>query len=244
MLGFSPVPLLLVLISPAIGSFLAVLVDRLPRDEDVVRARSACRSCGAVLRARDLVPLVSFIWRRGRCGRCGAAIPPWLLYMEIAATGAAVLAVLNGGSAGHMIGTAVVLWLLLALAATDLMWFRLPDLLTGALALVALGLAPDLRNAVLGAAIGAAGFAALRWGYRALRGREGLGLGDVKLMVGLGAFAGAAQVPMLVLLAAVTTIAAAAVGAWRRGAYDPARPLPFGAALCAAAFALWLAGAA
>ena len=219
MLSFSPVPVFLILISPAIGSFLAVLVDRLPRGEEVVRARSACRGCGAALRVRDLVPLLSFIWFRGRCGRCGCAIPPWLFYMEIAATGLAVLTVLNGGTAGHMIGTAVFLWLLLALGAADLIWYRLPDLLTGA-------------------AIGALCFAVLRWGYRALRGREGLGLGDVKLMVGLGAFAGLAQLPVLVLLGAVTAIAVAAVGAWRQGAYDAARPLPFGTALCAAAAAM------
>lgn len=244
MLGFFPVPLFLILISPAIGSFLAVLVDRLPRGEDVVRARSACRGCDTVLRARDLVPLASFVWRRGRCGHCAAPIPPWLFYMEIAATGLAILAVLNGGPPGHMIGTAVILWLLLALAVADLMWFRLPDLLTGALVIVALLVAPDMREAVFGATVGAFSFIALRRAYRIMRKREGLGLGDVKLMAGLGAFVGLTQLPLLVLLGAVTAIAVALAEAWRQGRYDATRPLPFGTALCAAAFALWLVGVA
>ncbi|WP_299628605.1 A24 family peptidase [uncultured Tateyamaria sp.] len=244
MLSAWPLSLFLILISPAIGSFLAVLVDRLPRGEDVVRRPSACRSCGTALGVGDLVPLASFIWRRGRCGHCAAPIPPWLFYMEIAATGLALLAVLEGDTPGHMIGTAVILWLLLALAVSDLMWFRLPDLLTGGLALVALAMAPDPRAAFLGAGLGVMAFAALRRGYRIMRKREGLGLGDVKLMAGLGAFVGLTHLPLLVLLGAVTAIAVALAGAWRQGRYDATRPLPFGTALCAAAFALWLVGLA
>lgn len=242
------IAILLVLVSPAIGSFLGVLIDRLPRGQGVIAPRSACRSCGQRLGPRDLVPVLSYLASAGRCRSCGAAIPPWHLYVEIAATGAALLAVLAGGGAAQMGLAAVFLWLLLALAVCDLLWFRLPDPLTAALLAAALALAwlgGTLVAALWGALAGAASFEAIRRGYRALRGRDGLGLGDVKLMAGLGAFAGLHDLPLLVLVAAAAALAAAAAGALvARRALAAHRALPFGAALCGAAAALWLARAA
>lgn len=232
--------ILLLALSPAIGSFLAVLADRLPRGEDAVARRSFCRACGTGLGPRDLVPVLSFALGAGRCRHCGAAIPPWLLYMEIGAVGAAVIAAIIGQGPLEAWLHAAFLWILLALLACDLMWFRLPDLLTGALLVVALATAwatarPTLPEALWGAVLGVAAFAALRWGYRALRGREGLGLGDVKLMAGLGAALGPHDLPLMLLLASLTTLAAALAGRLRsRHALNATRPLPFGAALAAA----------
>lgn len=236
----------LVVLGPFVGSFLAVLADRLPRGEDVLSAPSACRACGQRVRARDLIPLVSFARQAGRCARCGARIPPWLLYMEIMATGLAVVALILGGSPGAAWLIAVFLWLLLVLAATDLLWFRLPDLLTGALLLTALAMAlvlgwPTPALALVGAVLGSGVFLALRQGYRALRGREGLGMGDVKLMAGLGAAIGPYDLPLMLLLAALTALAVAAAGRLRSArALDAARALPFGAALCGASAVLWV----
>lgn len=244
-----PFALFLILLGPAMGSFLALLADRLPRGEDVIRRPSACRACGARLGLRDLLPLVGFVLAGGRCRSCGAVIPPWLLYSEILATGAGLLAVLAGGPAPDMALNALFLWLLLGLGLTDLLWFRLPDLMTGALCLVAgtMALRPGAMGgemALLGAALGVGSFLALRLGYRALRGREGLGLGDVKLMAGLGAFAGAFDLALLVLLAALLGLAGGLVGHLRRpGASLRRRAIPFGSALCAAGALLWLARA-
>ncbi|MFK7940745.1 MAG: A24 family peptidase [Roseovarius sp.] len=237
---------LLVLISPAVGSFLALLADRLPRGEDVVRARSYCRSCKHTLGLRDLIPVVSFGVSGGRCHHCGAAIPPWLLYMEILATGCAVVAVILSQSPAEAWGYALFLWVLLTLVACDLLWFRLPDQLTGALLVIAMMLAwmtpyISLPQALLGAVIGTGGFWALRWGYRAVRGREGLGLGDVKLMAGLGAALGPYDLPLMLLLASLTALAVAGVGMMRSPrALNATRPLPFGAALAAATALLWV----
>lgn len=239
---------LLLVISPAIGSFLAVLADRLPRGEDVLRRRSFCRACGARLGPRDLVPVLSFALGAGRCRHCGAALPPWLLYMEIGATGCAVIAAILGQNLLELWLYAAFLWILLALLASDLLWFRLPDLLTGALFLVALGIAwgttrLSLPLALWGAVVGVAVFAALRWGYRALRSREGLGLGDVKLMAGLGAALGPFDLPLMLLLASLTALAVALAGRIRSPrALSPTRPLPFGAALAAATAVIWVFG--
>lgn len=228
------------MIAPALGSFLGVLVDRLPRGENVVTAPSRCRRCKTRLGASDLVPLFSYLWQRGRCRHCGAALPGWLWLMEIAATGLAALALLQGGALWHVWCAAGVLWLLLALGVSDVLWFRLPDALTAALAALCLGAA--LANGVFlyalgGALIGAGLFLTLRVTYRALRGREGLGLGDVKLMGGLGALTGPHDLPLLLLIAAVGALAAAAL-AGRGMRRDLA--LPFGSALSAAAGVMWL----
>lgn len=241
MQNITPFVVFLLLISPCVGSFLAVLADRLPRGEDVVRQPSACRSCGAALSPRDLVPVLSFVRTRGRCRHCAATIPPWTLYAEILATGAAVLALLAGGGMAQVLLSALVLWCLTGLAITDMVWMRLPDPLTLTLAAGAFGLAAlpggmGLFAAFMGAVSGAGSFALIRWGYAWVRGREGLGAGDVKLMVGLGALSGPWDLPLLVLLGAVGGLAIAAA---RRNA-DRAQALPFGAALCAAGAVIWL----
>jgi leader peptidase (prepilin peptidase)/N-methyltransferase len=237
---------LLVLISPAIGSFLALLADRLPRGEDVLARPSACRACKTRLGMRDLIPVLSFAISAGRCRHCGAAIPPWLLYMEITAIGCAAVAVILGQTPVEIWLYALFLWVLLALVASDLLWFRLPDLLTGTLLVIALALAwvtaqPGLGMALWGAAIGAGVFAALRWGYHAARHREGLGLGDVKLMAGLGAALGPYDLPLMLLVASLGALAVALAGrVYSAGALSPTRPLPFGAALAAATGMLWV----
>ncbi|RFP86714.1 prepilin peptidase [Rhodobacteraceae bacterium 63075] len=238
--------LLLVLVSPAVGSFLALLADRLPRGEDVVFTRSACRSCKRPLSARDLIPLVSFSLSAGHCRSCGAPIPPWLLDMEILAIGCAVVAIILSQTTTEAWLSAIFLWVLLTLVASDLLSFRLPDPLTGTLLVTALTLAwltphVTLAGALLGAAIGAGTFWLLRWGYYRLRGREGLGMGDVKLMAGLGAALGPYELPLMLLLASVTALAVALAGRARSPhALRPTRPLPFGAALAAASAVLWV----
>lgn len=238
--------ILLLMISPAIGSFLAVLADRLPRGEDVMQKRSACRDCGHTLGPKDLVPILSFALSRGRCRQCGAVIPAWLLYMEIVAVGLAVIAVILGDGAVATWVSAAFLWVLMTLAVTDLLVFRLPDALTALLAGLAVALSwvtgyPDLAHAIWGAIIGSGIFLLLKLGYRALRGREGLGMGDVKLMAGLGAALGPLNLPLMLLIASLAALTATvAESLASRKTLKATRPLPFGAFLCAATAILWV----
>lgn len=244
---------LVALAGPAAGSCAALLARRLPRGEPVVLARSCCRSCGARLRWFELVPLVSWLVQRGRCRRCGAAIPRRLLQAEIVGFGFGLGAAFVAPTPLAALTGALFLWCLLALALADLRYFRLPDALTAALGLIGLGMmlagdgtgwpgpADRLAAAALGAAAGGGSFLALRLGYRALAGREGMGPGDVKLMAAIGAGLGPAALPMVALLAGISALIAAALRAWRRGrGLRRAGRVPFGAFLAMAAAAVWL----
>lgn len=244
---------LVVLLGPAMGSAAALLADRLPRGEPVGLTRSRCRSCGRLLGARELVPVLSWLWLRGRCAGCGAAIPAWLLQAEIAGLALGIGAALVGAGAGQVLLGAGVLWCLLALALADLRHFRLPDVLTAALLVLALALAvigdgrywpgwPErLAGALAGAALGAGVFALLRAGYRWRAGREGLGAGDVKLMAGIGALTGPGALALVTLVAGLSALAVAGWRAWRRGRRlrRDAR-MPFGAFLALSAALVWL----
>lgn len=227
------------------GSFLAALVLRWPKGEAVTRGRSRCDSCGFPLGPLDLVPLLGFAIRRGGCRRCGAAIDRTHPALELgcAAVGGLALAVHPdaAGLAGALFG-----WMLLALAALDLAHLWLPDRLTVPLA--AFGLlaallpgAPSPLDALTGAALGWLLLAAIALAYRRLRGREGLGGGDSKLLAAIGAWLGWQFLPFVLLLASAAGLAAVAAAAAAGRPPAATDRLPFGAFLAVAAWPLWLA---
>ena len=244
--ALSPLQILLVLLSPAVGSFLAVLYTRLPGGHDVISARSTCHSCGAHLQARDLIPLLSYLFLRGKCRHCTAEIPAILPLLEVAALTIALLVVWHAPSDSTALLGMSYLWCLLTLGVIDLHYFRLPDPLTAALFVIGMGLAwvdptRTLLDASLAALAGAAAFLAIRLGYQALRHREGLGLGDVKLMTGLGAGLGVLNLPLAVLFAALSALLWALFQAGFKGASLQGKTaLPFGSFLCLAGAAIWL----
>lgn len=236
----------LLVVSPFVGSFLGVLVARLPDGRSVIWGRSRCAACGAPLGVRDLVPILSFLALRGRCRHCGTPLPRRLLVTEILGVCAAVATVSVTTTPAELVLAALWLWLLVPLAVIDATLYRLPDALTAALFAVGvpLGLlAPDagLPVVLLSAGLGAGALALIRLGYRRFRGREGLGAGDVKLMAGIGAALPPEVLPWVTLVAAVLALAAVLlVPGWRRCAHAAA-PLPFGTFLCAAAALSWVA---
>jgi len=237
-------PVLLALLGAVIGSFIAALVIRWPQGRSVLRGRSHCDGCDVVLGPRDLVPLLSAAIARGRCRRCGAEIDPmhWRIEAVALVIGAVAGVVVPGpvGGAGAVFG-----WLLLALAALDVTEFWLPDPLTLTLALAgltagALGVDPPLGDRLIG---GAAGFGALwliAFGYRHLRGREGLGGGDPKLFGAIGLWLGWRMLPVVLFLAALTGLAIVLFGMVRGRAARLDDRAPFGALLAVAAYPAWL----
>lgn len=242
----APLAAVLILLGPVAGSFLAAWADRLQRGESIVHPPSRCRSCDARIGWRDLVPVISWLWLGGRCRACRAPIPRRLVLAEIGGLGLAVLAVWAMPTFPQMALAALWLWLLMGLLMCDLAALRLPDALTGCLLLTGLGLAwqDPLRgpgDGLIGAAVGAGAFWLIRLGYQKLRGQEGLGLGDVKLMAGIGAGLGVMALPVVALIAAVSALAWSGIAAFRSGQRLQAKlELPFGAYLAAAAALQWL----
>lgn len=243
--ALSPLQILLVLLSPAVGSFLAVLYTRLPQGRDVISARSSCQYCNATLQARDLIPLLSYLFLRGKCRHCTAEIPAMLPLLEVGALAIALLVVWRTPSDSTALLGVAYLWCLLVLGVIDLHYFRLPDLLTATLFVIGMGLAwvdptRTLLSACLAAFAGAVAFLAIRLGYQALRHREGLGLGDVKLMMGLGAGLGLFNLPLVVLAAALMALLWALFLAGFKGVpLQGKTALPFGSFLCLAGAVIW-----
>lgn len=232
------------LLGAAVGSFLATILIRWPQRRSVVAGRSRCDSCDAPLRARDLVPLVSYAFARGRCRRCGAAIDPRHPALELAAMIVA-LAALIAHPLPLAAATALLGWWLLLVAALDVEHHWLPDILT--LPLVPLGLAaawlglgPPLLDRLAGAVLGWMVLALIALLYRRLRGREGMGGGDPKLLAGIGAWVGALQLPFILLGAGLLGLAAIALMRLRREPVTRTTRLPLGALMVLAAWPVWL----
>jgi leader peptidase (prepilin peptidase)/N-methyltransferase len=230
-----------------VGSFLGVLIIRLPEQRPWALARSCCAACGTGLAARDLVPLASFVLQRGRCRHCGDPIGWFHPAVELAAFGIAVWTVLAMVEPADIWASCLLGWTLLALAWIDARSMTLPDLLTLPLLLAGLGITwlrePD---AVFWRAAGAAaGYLALRGvavAYRALRGRDGMGAGDAKLLAAAGAWLGLTPLPWVVLLAAICGLAMAGLLAAGGRQLRMTTALPFGPCLAAAFWLLWLYG--
>jgi leader peptidase (prepilin peptidase)/N-methyltransferase len=232
------------LISPFIGSFLGVLIARVPMGRGVVAGRSACASCGTSLTPLDLVPLLSFVFLRGRCRHCGAPIPKRDVVVELAAITVALAATLAIDPAFVPWGAGLG-WVLIALTGIDFCCLRLPDFLTLPLLLAGLieawWLEPDtLTDRAVAAALGYLLFRAIGETYRYLRGRAGLGEGDAKLLAAGGAWLGSASLPYVVLIAAFGGLIFAGGQALRAGKLDPKLRVALGPFLAAGIFAVWI----
>jgi leader peptidase (prepilin peptidase)/N-methyltransferase len=230
----------------AVGSFLNVvifrgpamwgLVDAPPRG-DLVAPRSYCPACKAPLAFWNLVPLASYFLQRGRCAACGAPIAARYPIVEVLGGAGAIIALLAYGWTVSALLAAVFAMALIALAFIDLETGYLPDAIT--LPLIALGLAVNFfgvfvppAGAVIGAAAAFIAFWAIGAAYQRLRGRDGLGLGDAKLLAAIGAWTGWTLLPFVIFIAAALTLAFAAL----RGLARSDAALPFGPGLCAAGF--------
>jgi leader peptidase (prepilin peptidase)/N-methyltransferase len=260
-----PIALLALWIGLSVGSFLNVVVYRLPvmlerawrrqsaehlgvpvapdghpERFDLVVPRSRCGHCGAPIRAWHNVPIVSWLWLRGRCRDCGTPISLRYPLVEALTAVLSLAVIATYGYTSVALAALVFTWMLVALAFIDLDTKLLPDVLT--LPLLWLGLTFNLDGgfATLGSAvIGAmAGYLTLWTIYRVfkwLTGKEGMGYGDFKLLAALGAWFGWQALPAIVL---ISSLAGVLVG----GAYLLARrsrePIPFGPFLAIAGWVM------
>ena len=195
----------------ALGSFINVVAARVPLRRSVVRPRSACMSCGSELAWYDNVPIGSWLLLRGRCRSCGARISPLYPAVELATAGLVAACFVRFGLSGEAFLAAFFCVVLVVLSAIDLTHRIVPNRIVLPAALIVL-LAQTALNPSPEWALGALGAAGFLF-VAALAYPAGMGMGDVKLALLLGAMLGrlvgvglmlgmlAALVPSFVLLA-------------------------------------------
>jgi leader peptidase (prepilin peptidase)/N-methyltransferase len=236
------------------GSFINVVIHRGPSlwglvdgeaRGNLASPRSYCPACKAPIPASDLIPILGFLLQRGRCRNCAAPISPRYPIVEAMGGLIALTAIAAFGWTNEALAISVFGFALLALAFIDLETGYLPDAIT--LPLIAAGLGANafalivpFTDAVIGAAVGYAALQGVALAYKRLRGREGLGEGDAKLLAAIGAFGGWSILPFVVFAGAAATLAVAVFGP--KAALD--QPVPFGPGLCAAGFAFAVAASA
>lgn len=224
-----------------VGSFLGVVVHRLPRGESLVRPRSRCPGCGAAIAPYDNVPVVSWIALRGRCRRCREPISPRYPALELLAAGSFAAVVAARGVDGGLALELPLVAALVALAAIDLEHRLLPNAIVYPLAVYAVAATalvdrPDLVEH-LAAGAGAFGFLLLAVVVHP----AGMGMGDVKLAGVMGLFLGLAVVPALLAAFLAGSVVGIAILA-REGAGARRKALPFGIFLALGGLAGVLAG--
>jgi leader peptidase (prepilin peptidase)/N-methyltransferase len=230
-------------VSTVVGSFLNVVIHRVPRRLSIVRPGSACPTCGGKIAWYDNIPILSWILLRARCRHCHEPISMRYPAVEAVAGVCGVLAVRLYGLNLTGLEVALFAWISIALALIDLDHQILPDVMTYPSILLGLGaswaggLVP-LWQAVIGALIGAALPTMVILLYKLLRGEEGMGWGDVKYLAAIGAVTGIdGCLWILVAAAIVGALFGVVLIALGRGSGKTA--LPFGSFLAAAAL-LWL----
>lgn len=240
-------PLLLValLMGLSIGSFLNVVIYRLPRGQSLVSPGSRCPKCGSELRWYDNVPVLSWALLAGRCRRCREPISAQYPIVEIITALLFMLVAWVTPEGPLLISRLVLVAMLVALFGIDLEHQILPNTIT--LPGIVVGLMfsaiapPGWKDALLGALLGAGVLYGIAAAYYAVRREEGLGMGDVKMLAMIGAFLGWKAVLVTLVLSSISgAILGLALIAAQRGGMKLA--LPFGTFLAVGAVAAMLAG--
>jgi len=199
-----------------IGSFLNVVILRMPRMLELEESawlaeregtardpkakpfnlfvpRSHCPACGHVVRARENIPVLSYLWLKGKCSACAARISPRYPLIEALTALLSLLVAWHFGPGWQAVVALIFLWFLIALTFIDIDTQLLPDKLT--LSLLWIGLlvnllglgTTSLDDAVLGAVAGYSSLWLVYWTFKLVTGKEGMGYGDFKLLAAIGA---------------------------------------------------------
>ncbi len=252
-----------------IGSFLNVVIYRVPkmmqRESDnyvasesgkelphmgpfnLMVPRSSCPHCGHQITALENIPLLSYLFLRGKCISCKAPISLRYPVVELIAGALSALLIWKFGSGWIGLGALFFTYCLIAVTFIDADTQLLPDdltypLLWGGLLINLNGTFVPLRDAVIGAAAGYLALWTVYWLFKLATGKEGMGYGDFKLLAALGAWLGWSMLPTIILL---SSVAGALVGIslivlTKRGRD---KPIPFGPYLAAAGMTALLYGA-
>lgn len=196
-----------VVLGACLGSFANVVIARLPHSQSLMRPRSRCPTCAQPIAWYDNLPIVSYLVLRGRCRGCRTGIPLRYLLVEVLGAGVAAALFVRFGLSADL-----ALWLLLstaliAIAFLDIDHWWVPDVITYPAMVLALAMAwAPGRLGPVAALVGLAPallMLTVGWGFEKIAGKEGLGLGDVKLLALLGLALGIMDGFTVLLLAAL-----------------------------------------
>jgi leader peptidase (prepilin peptidase)/N-methyltransferase len=219
-----------------------------PERYNLIVPRSACPQCGALIKAWQNIPVVSYLLLGGKCANCRARITPRYPIVELLTAVLSALVAWKFGATGYTAAALVLTWTLIALTFIDFDTQLLPDNLTLPLLWLGLlvslaatnpltGLPVDPRSSILGAAAGYLSLWSVYHLFKLLTGKEGMGYGDFKLFAALGAWLGWQMLPLIILLSAVTGAVVGVALIVLRGR-DKNVPIPFGPYLATAG---WIA---
>jgi len=224
-----------------LGSFLNVIIWRLPREKSIVFPGSSCPACGSPIHWYDNIPIISYIILRGRCRRCGARISARYPLIE-ALTGAMTFLVFwRFGINLHAGIRFLLVALMIAVAIIDAEHMIIPDQISLGGLVAGLGLSfihGDVAplEAFIGAAAGALFLGLVRFVHMKITGIEGMGLGDVKLAGTIGAFLGWYALPVVFLASTAMGLLVGGIFLAIKGK-GARTPLPFGTFLAVGAIA-------
>lgn len=261
----------LLVLSLLVGSFLNVVILRLPimmfrswkqdceqtelpahpalndlsQPYNLVKPDSHCPKCQAPVKAWQNIPVISWLFLRGKCAGCGTKIGLRYPLVEIVTAVLSVVLLVKFSWGWPLLAMLAFTWLLIAMSVIDIDHQILPDVLTLSLLWLGLlansqGLFTNLHDAVYGAALGYGILWAVYWLFKLTTGKEGMGFGDFKLLAALGAWLGVQSIPLIILLSSVVGAVVGIAGIIILGR-DKNIPIPFGPYLAAAGWiaALW-----
>ena len=245
---------LVFLLGLAVGSFLNVVIHRLPRmleadweaqcaelrgeaieaspSYTLLSPRSACPDCGHTISALENIPVLSWLWLRGRCSSCGTRISVRYPLVELLTAILSTAVAWKFGFGMFAVGAIILVWALIALAFIDLDTTLLPDDMTLPLLWTGLlfnlfGILTNLQSAVIGAMAGYLSLWSVYWLFKLATGKEGMGYGDFKLLAAIGAWLGWQMLPVTILLSSmVGAVVGIAMVVFIK--YDRRVPIPFG----------------
>ncbi|MDU0354303.1 A24 family peptidase [Paraglaciecola aquimarina] len=261
-------------LSLLIGSFLNVVIYRLPimmqrawqaecdeyiaqqhstpaaiNQQDVfnlVKPDSTCPKCQHEIRAWENIPILSWLWLKGKCSQCRAPISIRYPMVELSTAVLSALAAWHFGFGLAGFAAVLATWLLITMTFIDVDTMLLPDQLT--LPLLWIGLLISIsspfvstQDAVIGAALGYFCLWSLYWAFKLLTGKEGMGYGDFKLLAALGAWVGWQHLPVVVLLSSIVGAIVGLMILTVQGK-DKSQPIPFGPYLASAGWLTLLFG--
>lgn len=213
---------------------------------NLVTPRSRCSACGTPIKGYQNIPLVSYLFLKGRCATCGEHISMRYPLIEMLTGILSALVATHFGYSIECAAALILLWSLIALSVIDLDHQLLPDIIT--LPLLWLGLGLSLfshgdgnpifvgpQDAIIGAIAGYLSLWSIYQGFKLVTGKEGMGYGDFKLLAALGAWLGWQMLFLIVILSAIVGLVAALGMIVFRG-HDRQVPIPFGPYLAVAGF--------